>query len=262
MTDHGDREVITSRLRQDVLRHVVTLKMLHFFGDSMELRFAQDDAGWALLSLLPVRVSEFDRQVYPNADTVVLVDGVSDALKSALLAGLPAGRLVIKAHDDFTRKFALEALGAQRALSFRSFTLPPTARLEPAPTGIMESEALDPEIARILARNGYTGPELARFFAAGARWYAIEEAGRYVSAGFVFPIFERVWEVGGLYTEPDHRRRGHARRIVAAALGHLAARNLITRYQVRSDNLESVRLAETAGLREFLRIDHFVAVRA
>jgi GNAT superfamily N-acetyltransferase len=261
MNEKGDREVITSRLRQDVLRHVVTLKMLHYYGDSMELRFAQDDAGWALLSLLPVRVSDFDRQTYPEADSVVLVDGDSEGLKSVLLERLPPGRLVIKAHDDFTRRFALQALGAQRARSFKSFTLPSQARLEPAPTGIVESETLDPEIAGILSGNGYTGPELARLFAAGARWYAIEEGGRYISAGFVFPNFDKVWEVGGLFTEPGRRRRGHARRIVAAALGHLAARKLVPRYQVRSDNLESARLAESAGLREFLQMDHFVAVK-
>jgi mannobiose 2-epimerase len=51
---------------------------------------------------------------------------------------------------------------------------------------------------------------------------------------------------------------GHARKIVTAALNNLVTRNLVPRYQVRSDNIESIRLAESAGLQEFLQMDHFV----
>ena len=117
MTNKGNREVIVSCLRHDLLRHIVTLKMLRAYGESMELRFVMEDGGWALLSLLPARVSEFDRQAYPEADLVVLVDGSSDALKEGLLEGLPPGQLVARACDGPTRRFAaagLPELEAQR----------------------------------------------------------------------------------------------------------------------------------------------------
>jgi hypothetical protein len=45
---------------------------------------------------------------------------------------------------------------------------------------------------------------------------------------------------------------------VAAALSYLIEHGQIPRYQVRSDNLPSIRLAEASGLREFLRMDHLL----
>jgi GNAT superfamily N-acetyltransferase len=133
------------------------------------------------------------------------------------------------------------------------------ARPEAAPPGVVESGGLVPEVARMLSNNGYTPEDLAAQFAAGARWFATQEGGRTVSAGFVFPNFDAVWEIGGLFTEPGWRRQGRARRIVVAALNHLVSRSRVPRYQARSDNLESIRLAQAAGLREFLRLDHLLA---
>ncbi|HXQ80863.1 MAG TPA: GNAT family N-acetyltransferase, partial [Opitutaceae bacterium] len=204
------------------------------------------------------RVSEFDRRTYADAEYVVMVDGTSSASKRLLLEGLPAVCLVIKTYDDPVRDFVLRRLRAKRVRSFVSLTLPRAARLEATPAGVVESEILVPGISGMLAHNGYLPSELATYFAAGARWFAVQDGGTYISAGLVFPNFDAVWEIGGLFTEPAWRRQGHARRIVTAALNHLAARNLVPRYQVRSDNTGSVRLAEGAGLREFLRMDHFL----
>lgn len=259
MKKQEERDLVQSRLQGDVLRHIVTLKMLRLFGGVIDLRFAQDAQGWALLTLLPVRVSDFDRRTYPDAESVALVDGTSDTLKERLLEGLPRVRLVIKTYDESVRQFALNRLRASKARSYISFSRPGGANPGAEPSGIVESGTLVPEIARMLAKNGYFAEELAGHFSAGARWFAVREGEANISAGFVFPNFEPVWEIGGLYTEPDRRRQGHARSVVAAALGHLAARGSIPRYQVRSDNVESIRLAEAAGLQEFLRMDHFLA---
>jgi GNAT superfamily N-acetyltransferase len=259
MTDNQDRGLILSRLGRDVLRHIVTLKMLRLHGEAMELRFNEDGGGWALLSLLPVRVSDFDRQAYAGEEYVVLVDGTSGSAKEALLEALPRARLVIKTYDEAVGRFASDRLRATRVRSFVSFTAAGAAPPLAVPAGVSESGILVPEIARMLSTNGYLAAELAGHFAAGARWFAVQEAGRNVSAGFVFQNYDDVWEVGGLFTEPGWRRRGLARRIVTAALGHLAGRRLVPRYQVRSDNVESLRLAESAGLREFLRVDHYLA---
>jgi GNAT superfamily N-acetyltransferase len=253
-----NRDIILSRLRGDVLRHIVTLKMLGLHGAAVELRFAEDPGGWALLSLLPARVSEFDRQTYPDADLVVLVDGTSPSAKSALLAKAPPGRLVIKAYDAHVGRLAQERFHAKRVRSFISFTQPRGARAGARPEGVLESGELVPEIAAILANNAYGAEELACHFGAGARWFAVHDQGRPVSAGFVFRNYDTVWEIGGLFTSPSHRRRGLARRILTAALAHLEASGFVPRYQVRSDNAESAGLARSAGLEEFLRMDHFV----
>ncbi len=259
MGSHASRDLIRSRLQHDVLRHIVTLKMLQLHGEAIELRFAEDGDGWALVSLLPVQVSDFDRRAYAESRFVVLVDGTSAASKLALLEGLPTDRLVIKTYDDLVRRFALARLRARRVQTFVSLTLPAGARPEAAPPGVVESGVLVPEVARMLSNNGYTLEDLASQFAAGARWFATQEGGRTVSAGFVFPNFDAVWEIGGLFTEPGWRRQGRARSIVVAALSHLVSRSRVPRYQARSDNLESIRLAQAAGLREFLRLDHLLA---
>ena len=258
MRTHEDRNRIISHLKGDVLRHIVTLKMLQLYGDAIEFRFVQGTGGWALLSLLPVVMSDFDRQTYPEAKFVVLVDGTSQASKLDLLENLPAGRLVIKSYDASVTRFALGRLGARKVRSFRSFTLPPAGPVEAAPAGVIESEALVPEIIQMFSHNGYLEAELAIHFAARARWYAIQDGVRKISAGFVFRNFDLVWEIGGLFTVPGFRRQGHARKIVAAALNHLVAQKLVPRYQVRADNLESIRLAESTGLQPFLQMDHLL----
>jgi GNAT superfamily N-acetyltransferase len=259
MRGRASRDLAQSRLEGDVLRHIVTLKMLELHGEEMELRFAEDGGGWAVLSLLPVQASDFDRRTYAGSRFVVLVDGTSGASKLELLEGLPAEGLVIKTYDDLVRDFARARLRARTVQSYVSFTPAAGSRPGAAPAGVVESGVLVPGIARMLANNGYTPEDLAGKFAAGARWFAAQEGGMNVSAGFVFPNFGAVWEIGGLFTEPAWRRQGHARRIVAAALCHLAAHGRVPRYQARSDNIGSIRLAQDAGLREFLRMDHLLA---
>jgi ribosomal protein S18 acetylase RimI-like enzyme len=254
----ADRAFALARLRDDVLTNIVTLKMLRLYGGAMQLESDEDDTGWALLSLLPVPVSEFDRQTYPEADYVVLVDGNSPAGKARLLERLPPGRLIIKTSDGTVKAFAAK-IGAKKVRSFKSFSRPAGSPPLAPVRGVTESETLRPEIAHLLFRNGYQSAELAGYFADGARWFAVEESARPVSVGFVYRNFETVWEIAGLFTEPPSRRRGLARHVVLAAIAHLAGQSLITRYQVRSDNFASIQLAQSVGLQEFLEIDHFVA---
>ncbi len=83
-------------LRSDPLRHIVTLKMLSLYGATMQLHFAEDASGWALVSELPLGVFPYDAAAYGNRGFVVLVDGSSDLLKLSLLERLPRERRVLK----------------------------------------------------------------------------------------------------------------------------------------------------------------------
>ena len=259
MKNAEERSPVVARLRGDVLTHIVTLKMLRLYGDSMQVYLVEDETGWASLSLLPVQVSDFDRQTYPDADFVVLVDGTSGMAKSLLLEKLPPGCLVIKSSDATVKAFAADRLGAKKVRSFKSFTQPAGVGPTAVVAGVKESDVLSPEIERMISGQGSLSSELADHFAEGARWFALDDSGRPVSACFVFRNFDNVWEVAGVYTEGQHRRQGLARKVVTAALAYLAGRKLIPRYQVRSDNVESAQLALSVGLREFIQIDHWVA---
>jgi len=254
----SDRATILSLLRSDCLRHIVTLKMLSLYGDHVQTILSEDDGGWALMSLLPTRVSDFDRRIYPNTTLVVLMDGTSHEAKLRLLNNMPAEHMVVKTYDESVKDRLLNRFQAKPALSFVSYTALSPHASHSTPAGVCESSVPDGEITPIFGHNGYEPAELSRHFADGARWFGVRDHGRIVSACFVFRNFETVWEIGGVFTEPDHRRRGHARKVVTGALNHLLASGFSPRYQVRSDNTESIRLAETIGLKEFLRMDHYL----
>jgi ribosomal protein S18 acetylase RimI-like enzyme len=256
----SDKELgkIMLLLRAAPLQHVVTLKMLHLLGSGVDFRFIEGSDGWALRSLFPANAFEYDRQTYPDQELVVLIDGTSTSAKLELLGGLPRVPLVVKTYDKSVAAHLESKRSASRVRSFLSFTTDDTEQLPPVPPGILLGTVLNPEVSRMFASNGYQDSELARHFADGARWFFAQKQGRGCSAGFVFRNFESVWEIGGLYTEPEYRRQGLGRQIVAAALRHLVGSGRIPRYQVRSDNEPSIRLALASGLKEFLRMDHFL----
>jgi GNAT superfamily N-acetyltransferase len=258
---NSDHRRALALLRSDPLRHIVTLKMIHVGGAAIECRLREDKDGWGLLSLFSTRVFEYDQQTYPDRDWVALIDGTSALAKSKLLDELPRGALVVKTYDPAIKEFLVRAHLAAPVRSFVSFTSPPgSPRRSPAPA-IVESAKLEPAVAAMFAANGYVDIELARHFADGARWFGIAQAGRVVSACFVFRNFETVWEIGGVFTQPDRRRQGLARQVVAAALDYLHQSRRLPRYQVRTDNLASIDLAKAAGLTEFLRMDHYLVDR-
>jgi ribosomal protein S18 acetylase RimI-like enzyme len=246
---------IAALLRPDPLQHVVTLKMRHLLGDAVESRLTEGPDGWALLSLLPADAFEYDRATYPGR-RVALLDGSGAAAKRALLEGLPRGPLVVKTADGAAIAHLVATRAATPVRSFLSYTA--AAAPPPAPAGLREGSVPPPDVAGMFAANGYQESELARCFADGARWFGAERDGRIRAAGFVFRNFENVWEIGGIHTEPDYRRQGLARQVVAGALRHLAANGCIPRYQVRADNAPSVALAGACGLRLFLRLDHLL----
>jgi ribosomal protein S18 acetylase RimI-like enzyme len=55
----------------------------------------------------------------------------------------------------------------------------------------------------------------------------------------------------------QHRGLGLASRVVRSAMAELQRRRLVPRYQVNEDNLPSIRLATSVGLRQFLQLTHF-----
>ena len=249
---------VSTLLRAAPLQHVVTLKMLHLLGSSMRFHLLEGPSGWALMSLFSAGAFEYDRQTYPDRELVVLIDGTSAAAKLEIIGKLPNTRIVVKTSDNAAGALLRASRSARVIRTFLSFTSPENLAQQSKAAGISEGSNLKPEIALMLAQNGYLDSELSRHFADGARWFAIQRNGRTCSAGFVFRNFESVWEIGGIYTEPEFRRQGFGRMIVAAALSELLGTGRIPRYQVRSDNEPSINLATASGLVEFLRMDHLL----
>ena len=110
----------------------------------------------------------------------------------------------------------------------------------------------------LFAAQGHAKDWLCSLLSSGRAFVcALEEDGEPRSLCFAFENYQKVWEIGGVLTPPEHRGRGLAARVVRTALNELQRRALIPRYQVSEDNLPSIRLATSIGLREFLRISHY-----
>lgn len=250
-----NKDEALEHLRSDPLRHIVSLKMLAQYGQHMKLEFRQIGDEWALLSLLPTHVSEYDSMTYPAARFVALIDGNSEQVKLDMLEGLPRTEIVLKTYDEQVKKYAISRLRADSVAAFVSFTSTGDMTACPASDTTASGKLTSAAVAAF-GQNCYGFDELSRYFREGAKWFGIYSDVNLASACFVFRNFENVWEIAGVFTDPGKRRQGLGARVVSAALAYLLTRNLLPRYQVIATNTPSIRLAEKIGLREFIRIEH------
>ena len=252
-----DIPTVCRLLEQDTLANLVTLKMVNRFPSSMNFELLEGADGWALLSLLDVRDSEWDRKTYPGCKFVAFINGNSAAGKVQLLASLPKHNLVIKTSDQVVEQAIAETRNATRVRTFHSFTTGKQFSPQSAP-GVRQSNAYNERAWTMFRANGYEDQELAQYFQNGAQWFATESQGQLASACLVFPNYKEIWELGGVFTRPEFRRKGFAQIAVLAGLNYLLASGLIPRYQTTGDNHASLCLARSCGLTEFLQMTHYL----
>ncbi len=258
MASPGEIEKVCRLLEQDVLKNVVTLKMLDSYGSSMTLRLFQEGDSWALQSLLPSADSDWDRKAYPDARLIGFVDGNSAIRKLEALTTLPKDSLVIKTGDQQVKDFVARLPGVTRTTTYRSFTSPAGSSGNRGEAVIPPASGRDAAAWGLFLRNGYEPDELQRYFDNDARWFGIHDGGQLGSACFVYRNYKTVWEIAGVYTIERCRKRGLGRTVVRSALAHLAQERRVPRYQVRGDNAASIALAQSCGLQEFLQVDHYL----
>jgi hypothetical protein len=251
------RNEICSLLEGDLLRHIVTLKMISNYALSMNSSLIHNENGWALLTILPIEASDWDRKTYHDATVVVFIDGNNIDYKTKLLDEVPRAKVIFKTYDEYIRSY-LTARKAKKLTSFISFTdngnLPNINKTEM----VEQSFKLNEEAASLIMKNNYDYKELFRCFSNGAKWFGVRVNGKLVSVCFVYQNYKNIWEIGGIYTENEYRRQGLAKLHVTAALSYLKQKGYIIRYQVREGNTASIQLAKSNGLSEFLRLDHYL----
>ena len=113
-------------------------------------------------------------------------------------------------------------IGEQFALrhlkSVLSYTHQPGSRFVAA-QGVTISAQLDPEACQIFVERGYRRSEVEQLFAdQQALAFTLRQETTLLATCFAFRVAETVWEIGGVYTMPAERRKGHARRLVESAL--------------------------------------------
>ena len=126
------------------------------------------------------------------------------------------------------------------------------------PETVQESHVLTDEAVALISRNGYTLQELKKYFENGSVWFGYIESGEIKSICFMYQNHENIWEIAGVHTVEAERKKGFGRIVVLSALRYLLAKGLIPRYEVDIKNIASINLAEGLGMKQFLKIDHFL----
>lgn len=252
-------DLIESRrlLEFDPLRHIVALKAITNNISTVRVILVHGRGDWGLLTILPTRVSQWHRINYPDSELIVLVDGNNTDHELTLLDEIPAANAVIKTSDRGVMA-DLQKRGAIKTTSFISFTIDGNDRGAKKDNEVEMSSKLSPEARSILAQTGYSNGELSKHFANGAVWFGLRQDRNLVSICFVYQNYDYIWEIGGVCTASEYRRKGYAKLCIEAAIRHMLANEKYIRYQVCESNTASLELAKSAGLIEFLRLYHYM----
>ncbi len=253
-----DLSEVVGWLERESLRNIVLLKHIEAFPQHVSVRQASNELQAATLVLLDTRASAYDRESYPEAALAALITSDDPTLTRKLLGSVPKNcHIVFKLDSDADRDVVAQHFSLHRVTSFLSLTTgePPA----PGADGTVSvSTSLSDEALGLLEAQGHSKEWLRPRLASGRAFACVQEqAGKIRSACIAFENYRQVWEVGGVVTPVPYRGQGLASRVVRRALAELQQRALIPRYQVNEDNLPSIRLAKSVGLRQFLQLTHY-----
>jgi RimJ/RimL family protein N-acetyltransferase len=251
-------ELITLKdlLRSNRLLYSSHLKMMEEYGGSIECRLAQSDCGWGAALLIPAACSPYDTELYPEAAAIVYLAGDGASILSHILSGLPRDKdLVFKTHNVESRRLAERAFPLEWRRALLSYTCAPGKSFPECPE-VRRSGHMDERLLPLWMKNGYNRECAERYFANGAEAFSVFSHGEPVSTCLIFRNSLDIWEVGAVRTVERERGRGYARKVVSSALNAVLEAGNLPKYQVEQTNLPSIGLAESLGLRIFLRLDH------
>lgn len=262
----------------DVLRHITPLKMLGLYRDHARVVPLSAGGERAFLMLSPRAASQWDTAKYPSASLIVFPvlsvspsEAMIKACVAAILENAGAATFVVKSCElaliaalratlpEFSYQRALLTFtpGGENATVFANET-----RVNSA----VRVTAHVPAEARALlaAHDVYSVSELETMFSDGSARCSLSfddgaASHRPVAILLSFPNTATLHEIGSLYVAPHARRAGHARALVHAALADVASRNLLVRYVVDATNAPSIELATRCGLREVMRLEHWLS---
>lgn len=246
-------------LSAEPFSNLMTLKMLTMYPDACQSFFYESADGWSLRTELSAERSHWDRQVYPDYQTITMIDGTAESAMLTALGEAPSKSVVFKLHDPFTVARMNARDDVSHKVSFISYSDSSAIDDTLRATGTMAEvhSEYSEEAARLFAENLYTQAELEEHLARGARWFGVRNGATLCSVCLAFPIYVGIWEIGGVYTHPSVRGLGYARTIVTEALRFVRGRNHRPRYQFKQGNGPSQALAESVGLKHVLTVAHY-----
>lgn len=253
-----DAREATVQLEREPLRNIVLLKHIEAFRDHVSVAQVSTGRDTATLVLLDTGASAFDREAYPEAAFAALISSDGPALTRRLVEAVPCHRpVVFKLCNDADRDVVAEHFPISRATSFLSFTTGKPAGFA-ADAGVSITASPTEAMLGLFESQGHSREWLRPRLDSGLAFTCVlDHDSEPRSVCLAFQNHRNIWEVGGVVAPTQHRGQGLASRVVRSALAELQRRRLVPRYQVNEDNLPSIRLALSIGLRQFLRLTHF-----
>lgn len=244
-------------LKSNTLKHLSTLKHLFLYKDNVTIDLIEDSLKWALLVKIPTKFLSYDSATYPNANQAIFLNGTSDELKYYLLDKLPDDNYILRLNENLnlaTYKNRFQVAVGNSYVSYSCSSIDDIYRDDM----VLGNPNITDKAIDIIKRNGYTEPEIRKYFNNGAIWfgYIIDDIIR--SICFVYRNYEDIWEIAGVHTPETERMKGYARIVVTSALAYILDRRLIPRYEADVRNVNSIKLTESLKMKQFLRVDHFL----
>jgi ribosomal protein S18 acetylase RimI-like enzyme len=256
----NDLELQAARayLERNVLQNITHLKMMGAHPEATEVHHIKTSDGEGVLTLLETAAFWYDRETYPSSKYIVLISSDSPGVTKQLLGFLPTHEnLVFKLTQDSDQELLAQRFKLNRARGFISYSTQIGSRFQADPEVELTLEPND-GVYKLLEEQGHPRSGILPLLARDQAFVCtLEQDDRTVSGCLAFQIHDHIWEIGAVFTNPESRGQGFAKRLVSTALAELESRDLTPRYQVLDDNTASIRLAESVGLEPFVTLTHW-----
>ena len=252
----GDIQLAKRLLATHLFENISLLKMLETYGDKLAVWLIRREERWGVLIVLPAKISAFDHMSYPEAESVIFVSGSDLDLIRRLVEELPRDKpLVFKVQRAEYKTILESQFPLVRKKAFYTFTCEHLLEI-PHQGNVAVHDTIDDHVLPLWMENGYSLREIQNYFAKGAKAYALYCHGSPISTCLAFMNYRNIWEVGAVHTIAEYRRKGYAKIVVSAAIDDLLRRGCLPRYQVEETNTNSIRLAESLGLKKVVTLEH------
>jgi RimJ/RimL family protein N-acetyltransferase len=234
-------------LEQKPLQNITGLKMLYTYPESCTVQTLETGV---LILLSPIAMP-YDRETYPDAAQIVLLYADSSQTAQVLLGFVPKKYPIIwKIISELVTQEIKQEFTLTRERAFISFT---DAKPFVSDSAVRISRSPSQSALEAYAALGHEASWLANLLEQN-KAFCCELEG---SVCFAFANYENIWEVGGVFTQPEARGQGLAARVVRTCIAKLQRHGLRSRYQVHEDNLASIAVAQHLGLEQVCTMVHW-----
>ncbi|HEX2619575.1 MAG TPA: GNAT family N-acetyltransferase [Phototrophicaceae bacterium] len=262
---NNQREKTINYLKTDLMRHLAHLKYMERYGDAVTCHYLEVDGEPGVLLSHLSNLSEWDLEFYPKVEAILLpTTSGSPKVIEALVTEAKhqydtSASLAVKFCDPDVRDAFVRVFPLEFARSYGSYTMnyEGISQLDWSDRVVIGS-VMDEQLSALYVLNGYSPVSLVHYFEAGGQSFTIYENETPICSCMTFHNFGAVWEIGGVHTIEMERGKGYGKQVVAAALATLLTDGRISRYQVSTANIPSVRLAESLGMTRCLVFEHYV----